>query len=245
MIDVFFEAGHFFLSPTRGEKTDLMHAAFECGFDKEALARRFGTELEVLSSGFSYGLGLTLDEWLSEQRLVSAIQLLREGWTYRQIIRWVGYQDFRYFHEEVVLRLGISPNEVRRRSSPGRNPIQGACGRVYGFGGVLFCMDVFDQPRNLNELALEVFFCPELFADELGVDLISLNQQFIESIQMGYWTWINRQRMLASKDLLFGGWRGVEVWLYLQFLSLEEFETEFRRHFQCSYMDCEMQLVLN
>ena len=80
----------------------------------EALAREVGLSQRRLSEAFRAATGVTILEWLLEQKLLLACQLLVEGaLSLKEISFRIGYAHRSSFAEAFAKRFGVSPSQYR------------------------------------------------------------------------------------------------------------------------------------
>ena len=78
------------------------------------LARQFGTNTNKLMSLFKKIFGKSIFEFIAEQRMGHATQLLQEyGLTVTEVARRVGYKNPNHFSAAFKRRYGINPSELK------------------------------------------------------------------------------------------------------------------------------------
>ena len=80
----------------------------------EALAREIGLSQRRLSDAFRTTTGMTILEWVLEQKLMLACRLLKDGsMTVKEVAFWIGYAHRTSFVEAFSKRYGVPPSQYR------------------------------------------------------------------------------------------------------------------------------------
>lgn len=88
----------------------LLLLAVECNYDPRALAASIGTSRRQLQRAFRAALHCTPREWLREQRLLRAQQLLRAAPSVKQVAYALGFRHESQFCRDFRTRFGYSPS---------------------------------------------------------------------------------------------------------------------------------------
>lgn len=88
----------------------LLLLAAECNYDSQTLAATIGTSRRQLQRAFRSALNCTPREWLREQRLRRAQQLLRAAPSVKQVAYALGFRQESQFCRDFKARFGYCPS---------------------------------------------------------------------------------------------------------------------------------------
>ena len=86
---------------------------------REVLSRRFYLSPDYLSRIFRRVCGISLIDFIQQERMERAKELLREvnGLSIGEIAEITGYDSFAHFSKQFRKHTGVSPNKYRRDNS--------------------------------------------------------------------------------------------------------------------------------
>lgn len=92
------------------DTTALLALAAECKYDLRALAARIGVSPRQLQRSFRSGLSCAPRDWLREQRLQKARQLLSTAPSVKHVAYALGFRQESQFCRDFKARFGHSPS---------------------------------------------------------------------------------------------------------------------------------------
>ncbi|SDL20006.1 His Kinase A (phospho-acceptor) domain-containing protein [Siphonobacter aquaeclarae] len=94
----------------------------EPDFGVNEMALEVGTSVSVLYRKLRALTGMTVNDFMKNLRMKRAMQLLESGaYHINEVSLMVGYESTRHFSREFKKAFGKTPNEVRKKESPGRS----------------------------------------------------------------------------------------------------------------------------
>ena len=88
---------------------DLSELAFSCGFRSEEFALELGLSTRQLQRVFSYYIGTIPSDWLKQQRMIRARQMLLERHAPKQIMSELGYKYTTHFYRDFQKYFRVTP----------------------------------------------------------------------------------------------------------------------------------------
>ncbi len=89
---------------------NLPELAEEANWSAAALAKRRGLSLRCLERAFQTEMGTTVRAWLQERRQCRAVELLREGFSVKEVSAELGYSDQSHLWRAFRQRYGRAPS---------------------------------------------------------------------------------------------------------------------------------------
>ena len=89
--------------------------ARESRFNATELCTRLGVSERHLRRLFEEGLGIGAKEWLRQERMVVARNLLREGTPIKEVATLLGFANYKNLNREFLAFYDISPSDYQRR----------------------------------------------------------------------------------------------------------------------------------
>ena len=93
----------------------LPRLARECRFNATELCARIGVSERNLRRIFENGLGMGAKEWLRQERMVAARNLLREGSPIKEVAVHLGFANYKNLNREFVTFHEVTASEFQRR----------------------------------------------------------------------------------------------------------------------------------
>ncbi len=93
----------------------LTKVALEGRFNATELCTRLGVSERNLRRIFDNGLGIGAKEWLRQERMVVARNVLREGIPVKEVASQLGFANYKNLNREFVTFYGVTPSEYQRR----------------------------------------------------------------------------------------------------------------------------------
>jgi AraC-like DNA-binding protein len=82
------------------------------------LAKQCGVSLRTLERYFLKQFRSSPKKWLSEKRQHTAVQMLRGGYSVKEVASYLGYQSQAHFSREFKKHWGLSPTRELEKSAP-------------------------------------------------------------------------------------------------------------------------------
>jgi AraC-like DNA-binding protein len=101
----------------------LQRLAARCRYNSRELGRALGISARHLQRIFACNIGSTPQEWLSEQRLLAARDLLGGTCRVKEVAFSLGFRTVSQFSRDFKDRFGVTP--TRRRCDAGLSPSRG------------------------------------------------------------------------------------------------------------------------
>lgn len=95
----------------------LSQIAKEGEFQMSSLCDRIGVSERHLRRVFEEGIGISPKEWLRQERMVAARQLLRHGSPIKEVSADLGFSTSKVFSRDFMSFHGVSPTEFQRKES--------------------------------------------------------------------------------------------------------------------------------
>jgi AraC-like DNA-binding protein len=92
----------------------LPELASRCGYNSRELARALGITPRHLQRLFAAQLGRSPREWLNEQRLLAARQMLRQARAVKEVAYALGFSSLPQFSRDFRSRFGVRPSSLIR-----------------------------------------------------------------------------------------------------------------------------------
>jgi AraC-like DNA-binding protein len=86
-------------------------------FQMSSLCDRIGVSERHLRRVFEEGIGISPKEWLRQERMVAARQLLRHGSPIKEVSADLGFSTSKVFSRDFMSFHGVSPTEFQRKES--------------------------------------------------------------------------------------------------------------------------------
>jgi AraC-like DNA-binding protein len=93
----------------------LTKIAREGRFNATELCTRLGVSERNLRRIFESGLGIGAKEWLRQERMVVARNLLREGSPIKEVAVHLGFANYKNLNREFVAFYGVTPSDYQKR----------------------------------------------------------------------------------------------------------------------------------
>ena len=95
----------------------LSQIAKEGEFQMSSLCDRIGVSERHLRRIFEDGIGISPKEWLRQERMVAARQLLRYGSPIKEVSADLGFSTSKVFSRDFMSFYGVSPTDFQRKES--------------------------------------------------------------------------------------------------------------------------------
>jgi AraC family transcriptional regulator of adaptative response / DNA-3-methyladenine glycosylase II len=95
----------------------LSQIAREGDFRMSCLCDRIGVSERHLRRVFVEGLGIAPKEWLRQERMVAARNLLRHGSPIKEVAIDLGFSNSKVFSRDFVTFHGVRPTDFQRKES--------------------------------------------------------------------------------------------------------------------------------
>lgn len=93
----------------------LPAVARESRFNATELCTRLGVSERHLRRLFEDGLGIGAKEWLRQERMVVARNLLREGTPIKEVATHLGFANYKNLNREFLAFYQITPSDYQRK----------------------------------------------------------------------------------------------------------------------------------
>jgi len=90
----------------------LIELASKCGYKSRELARALGITPRHLQRLFAAQIGRTPQEWLNEQRLLAAGQMLREARAVKEVAYRLGFRSASQLSRDFRNHFGVQPSTL-------------------------------------------------------------------------------------------------------------------------------------
>ncbi|MCH6257827.1 helix-turn-helix transcriptional regulator [Puniceicoccaceae bacterium K14] len=97
---------------------NLPEIAAEAGYNVNKVAESFDITVRQLQRDFKKNLGRTPQDWLNEQRMIAAYQLLQESRSVKEVAFELGFKQVSHFCRKIKTTYGMTPSEIRVSSFP-------------------------------------------------------------------------------------------------------------------------------
>ncbi len=106
---------------------EFLDANYMDGYDRQALARKFGFNEDYMLQLFKKNTGMTISQYINTRRVEAAKQLIAEtDGAIIDIAYHVGFDNITYFHRLFKNMTGMTPREFRAAENPARTGDGGA-----------------------------------------------------------------------------------------------------------------------
>ncbi len=95
----------------------LGQIAREEGFQTAGLCARVGISERHMRRVFDEGLGISPNEWLRQQRMVAARNLLRHGRSIKEVAGELGFSNPKVFSRDFLVFHGVRPTDFQRKEA--------------------------------------------------------------------------------------------------------------------------------
>jgi AraC-like DNA-binding protein len=95
----------------------LSQIAKDGEFQMSSLCDRIGVSERHLRRVFEEGIGISPKEWLRQERMVAARQLLRHGSPIKEVSADLGFSTSKVFSRDFMSFYGVSPTDFQRKES--------------------------------------------------------------------------------------------------------------------------------
>lgn len=109
MIAILRGKPHFVHRSRLASPVDLRELGRECQYKSNLIAERLGISRRQLERDFDATLGISPKQWLAEQRMLRALQLLRMGMGLQETAYELGFKKYDNFRVEVKRNYGLTP----------------------------------------------------------------------------------------------------------------------------------------
>lgn len=89
--------------------------ARETRFNATELCNRLGVSERHLRRLFEDGLGIGAKEWLRQERMVVARNLLREGTPIKEVATQLGFANYKNLNREFLAFYNVTPSDYQRK----------------------------------------------------------------------------------------------------------------------------------
>lgn len=89
--------------------------ARESRFNATELCTRLGVSERHLRRLFEDGLGIGAKEWLRQERMVVARNLLREGTPIKEVATQLGFANYKNLNREFLAFYNVTPSDYQKR----------------------------------------------------------------------------------------------------------------------------------
>lgn len=93
----------------------LSSLAKDSRFNATELCLRLGVSERHLRRLFEDGIGIGAKEWLRQQRMVVARNLLREGSPIKEVATQLGFANYKNLNREFLAFYGVTPSDYQKR----------------------------------------------------------------------------------------------------------------------------------
>jgi AraC-like DNA-binding protein len=93
----------------------LTKLARECRFNASELCLRLGVSERHIRRIFEDGIGIGPKEWLRQERMVVARNLLREGLLIKNVASQLGFANYKNLNREFLAFYGVTSSDYQRR----------------------------------------------------------------------------------------------------------------------------------
>lgn len=93
----------------------LSGLARESRFNATELCTRLGVSERHLRRLFEDGIGIGAKEWLRQERMVVARNLLREGSPIKEVAAHLGFANYKNLNREFLAFYGITPSDYQKK----------------------------------------------------------------------------------------------------------------------------------
>lgn len=93
----------------------LSKMARECRFNATELCNRLGVSERHIRRIFEDGLGIGPKEWLRQERMVVARNLLREGSPIKDVATQLGFANYKNLNREFLAFYGVTSSDYQRK----------------------------------------------------------------------------------------------------------------------------------
>jgi AraC family transcriptional activator FtrA len=94
---------------------DLARLGSNCAYLVESMAAFLGVSRRQLHRDFKEGIGLSPKDWLQQQRVHTAIQMIENGKKLEDVSRLLGFSSYDKFYREVRKYLDCSPAKFKEQ----------------------------------------------------------------------------------------------------------------------------------
>lgn len=95
----------------------LGQIAREGDYRMSCLCERIGVSERHLRRVFDEGLGISPKEWLRQERMVAARNLLRHGSSIKEVAIDLGFSTAKMFSRDFIAFYGVRPTDFQRKES--------------------------------------------------------------------------------------------------------------------------------
>lgn len=95
----------------------LSQIARECDYRMPALCERLSLSERHLRRVFEEGIGISPKEWLRQERMVAARNLLRHGSPIKEVAIDLGFSTPKMFSRDFLAFYGVRPTDFQRKES--------------------------------------------------------------------------------------------------------------------------------
>ncbi len=95
----------------------LTQLAREGGYSMPKLCTRVGVSERHLRRVFEEGIGISPKEWLRQERMVVARNLLRHGSPIKEVAMDLGFTTAKMFSRDFLSFYGVRPTDFQRKES--------------------------------------------------------------------------------------------------------------------------------
>ncbi|HVJ46027.1 MAG TPA: helix-turn-helix domain-containing protein [Luteolibacter sp.] len=93
----------------------LSSLAKETRFNATELCTKLGVSERHLRRLFEDGIGIGAKEWLRQERMVVARNLLREGSPIKEVATQLGFANYKNLNREFLAFYGVTPSDYQRK----------------------------------------------------------------------------------------------------------------------------------
>ena len=87
------------------------------GFKARKMAEIYGVSLRTLERYFEEDLARKPQEWLNEQRMITALEMLESGKSIKETAADLGFKQTTHFHREYKRVHGVTPSIFKRHTA--------------------------------------------------------------------------------------------------------------------------------
>lgn len=91
------------------EPVNLQELGYRCCYRSTRMADALSVSRRQLERYFDSRLGLSPKQWLSEQRMLKALELIRSGYGLKETAHRLGFKKYDNFRVEVKRHFGLTP----------------------------------------------------------------------------------------------------------------------------------------